>query len=107
MHQDPDQDGISNLLEWALHLDAKSADTFNPTLVIDGAHLQFTYTRRKTAAGEAGFQVLWSDTLEDDWSSDQVSAESPVSETDTTRTVMVSVPATAAKRFVRVRVSAP
>jgi PKD repeat protein len=107
MHQDPDQDGISNLLEWALHLDAKSADTFDPTLVIDVANLQFTYTRRKTAAGEAGFQVLWSDTLEDDWSSDQVSTELPVSETDTTRTVMVSVPATAAQRFLRVRVSAP
>ncbi len=107
MDQDPDQDGNSNLLEWALNLDAKVADHFNPIFVIDGANLQYTYTRRKTAAGEAEFQVLWSDTLEDDWSSENVSAETPVSETDTTRTVMVSVPVTSEKRFLRVRVSKP
>ncbi len=105
--QDPDQDGFSNLLEWALHLDPKFPSSFKPQLSFNGPLLEYTYTRRKTAPGEAEFQVLWSDTFEDDWSDDQVSLESLISETSTTRTVMVSVPATSDRRFLRVRVARP
>lgn len=108
MNQDPDQDGNSNLLEWALNLDAKIADRFNPILVLNGATLEYTYTRRKTAPGEATFQVLWSETLEDDWSSDNVSSETWISETPTTRNVRVSIPVIGASRtFIRLRVSRP
>jgi hypothetical protein len=104
---DPDQDGLSNLIEWALHLNANAPDGFKPTLTLSGGTIHFSYTRRKTAPGEAAFQVLWSDTLGDDWSDDNVSPESLVSETATTRTVMVSVPVTADRRFLRVRVTKP
>ncbi len=104
---DPDQDGLSNLIEWALHLNATAPDGFKPTLTLSGATIHFSYTRRKTAPGEAAFQVLWSDTLGDDWSDESVSEETLLSETATTRTVMVSVPVTADRRFLRVRVTKP
>ena len=104
---DPDQDGLSNLLEWALHLNASAPNGFKPTLTLRGAMIEFSYIRRKTAPGEAAFQVLWSDTLGDDWSDENVTQENPVSETATTRTVMVSVPVSADRRFLRVRVTKP
>ena len=106
-NMDPDQDGISNLLEWALSLDAKISDSFKPVLSVNGGNIQYTYSRRKTAPGEANFQVLWSDTLQDDWSGDNVSGETLISETTTTRTVRVSVPFTSDRRFIRVMVSKP
>lgn len=104
---DPDQDSIPNLLEWALHLNPKLADGFQPVVTLDPATIQFSYTRRKTGPGEADFQVLWSDTLGDDWSDESVSSETLVSETGTTQTVSVSLPATPDRRFVRVRVTKP
>jgi hypothetical protein len=44
---DPDSDGLSNLLEWALHLDPTNPDTFTPSISIADDLLHFTYTRRK------------------------------------------------------------
>ena len=105
---DPDQDGLSNFLEWALYLNATASSPFQPVFVKDGATLSYTYTRRKTAPGEASFQVEWSDSLGNDWSVDGVGLETPVSSTADTQTVTVSIPSgTGSRRFVRLRVTQP
>lgn len=104
---DPDSDGIPNLLEWALHLNATQPDTISTNLHPSGGWLEYTYTRRKVAPGEADFQVEWSDTLAADWSSADVSEETLVSETVDTRTVKVMIPAIGGKRFIRLKVSRP
>ncbi len=76
---DPDRDGLSNLLEWALRLDAKIPTPFQPALTRNASEIQYTYTGRKTAPGAAAFQLEWSDTLANDWSSVGAIQETPVS----------------------------
>jgi autotransporter-associated beta strand protein len=100
---DPDHDGNNNLIEWALQLDPTQPDHFQPILTQTGGTLEYTYTRAKNV--QATFAVEWSDTLAGDWSTTGVTAESPVSETDSTRTVQVTLPAgTHGKRFIRLRI---
>jgi len=100
---DPDLDGHNNLLEWALHLDPDTPDY--PPLSINkiGTSLEFIHTRRKTTG--ASFIVEWSDTLEnDDWSSEDVISQAPITLTATTESVLSTIPATTARRFVRLRI---
>lgn len=104
---DPDHDGNKNLLEWTLHLDPTKADTFKPLVDTTAPGFFFTYTRRKTNPGEALFQVEWSDTLGNNWSTSGVGSPVPVSETSTSETVSVSIPVNSIRRFFRVRVSQP
>ena len=106
---DPDQDGLLNLAEWALHLDPKKSDAFGPMLKIDGDYLLHTYTRRKIAAGEAAFHVEWSHTLAaDDWTELDVVGAPPVSIDATRESVTSSIPlGTGGRIFVRVRIVAP
>ena len=105
---DPDHDDLNNLLEWALHLDATIPDTFRPTLANDDEELQYTYTRRKTAPGAAVFQVEWSDTLGNDWSSVGVIENPPVSLTATQESVTVRISeGYATKRFFHLKISIP
>ena len=104
---DPDHDGLCNLLEWALHLDPTLPDAFRPGLARTAAELQYTYTRRKTAPGEAVFQLEWSDTLGNGWSSVGVIEDPPVSLTASKESVTVSLPkGTEGRRFLRLKVSA-
>ena len=104
---DPDADGITNLLEWALLLDPTSPDTFKPAFSRDGDYLLFTYTRRKTAPGEASFQVERSDNLGNDWSADDVVTAPAQSIDDTSESVVTNIPVGPdGRRFVRVRVTA-
>lgn len=105
--RDPDSDGIVNLLEWALHLNATQPGTLPVIVRKSGGSLEYTYTRRKTAPGEAEFQVEWSDTLDSDWSNADVSAETLVSETSSTQTVKVTIPVVGERRFIRLRISRP
>ena len=104
---DPDKDGNNNQLEWALHLDPSKPDTFKPLLDTTAPGHFFTYTRRKTTPGEAVFQVEWSDTLGDGWSSSGIGSSVLVSETTTSETVSVAIPVNVTRRFFRVRVSSP
>jgi Concanavalin A-like lectin/glucanases superfamily/PKD domain len=107
-NKDPDQDGIDNLLEWALDLDAKTPSTTPAALSENNGLWEFTYTRRKTAPGEAVFLVEWSDSLESGWADSGVSAESPVSSTASSETVKVTLPTSPnGKAFVRLRVTRP
>jgi hypothetical protein len=102
---DPDGDGIRNLLEWALLLDATSPDTFKPTVTRDGDYLLFTYNRRKTAPGEASFQIERSATLGDDWSTADIVTAPAQSIDAISESVLASVLVGADGRcFLRVKV---
>jgi PKD repeat protein len=105
---DPDGDGLTNLTEWALHLDATSPDVYRPIFSKNGSVLEYTYIRRKTAPGEATFIVEWSDTLGNDWSSDGVLSDLPVPIDGTSESVRSTVPAGAnMRRFLRLNVLKP
>jgi autotransporter-associated beta strand protein len=100
---DPDSDGLTNLTEWALHLDATAPSVHQPGFIKNGAVLDFTYTRRKTAPGEAAFTVEWSDTLAAPWTS--VVSDPPVALDATRESVHTAIPAGPnRRRFVRLRV---
>lgn len=103
---DPDSDSLTNLAEWALHLDPKQSQPFVPVMVFDGDFILHTYTRRKIAAGEATFHVEWSDTLaDDDWSELDVVGSPPVSIDATRESVTSSIPiGSGDRRFIRVRI---
>jgi hypothetical protein len=107
---DPDGDGISNLLEYALGLDPAAPGVMPAVLALNGANLEYTYTR-STEAKDYGvtYQIEWSDTLEaGSWSTETVT-EQITSTQEALETVKTSVPAgTGGKRFLRLRVgSAP
>jgi autotransporter-associated beta strand protein len=103
---DPDFDTLENLLEWALHLDPKQAGPFLPVVGKTGAVLEYHYTRRKASLGGAAYQVEWSDTLGNDWSSSGVVADPPVSLSGEKESVRVTLPAgSSGKRFVRLNIS--
>ncbi len=107
-YADPDRDGLMNFLEWALHLDAQQPDALQTVLTKNGSVLEFTYTRRKIAADAALFQVEWSDTLGNDWSSLGVMPSPPVPVDATHETVTATLPfGPGPSRFVRLRVTAP
>jgi hypothetical protein len=107
-NSDPDGDGIVNLLEWALSLDARLPDTIPANLVKNGEFYTYTYTRRKTQPAAADFKPEWSDTLGNNWSTSGVTSLPPVTIDDTSESVTATVPAgSGGARFVRLRVSAP
>ena len=105
--QDPDHDGLPNLLEWALHLDPKASDAFAPALQMGASVIEYTYTRRKASPGEVIFSLEWSDTLDDPWSAEGVISEPPVAVDETTESVRVTVPATGERSFVRLKIQTP
>ena len=103
---DPDFDGLTNLTEWALHLDATAPSVHQPGFLKNGAVLDFTYTRRKTAPGEATFTVEWSDTLAAPWT--PAVSDPPVSIDATRESVHTAIPAGPnGRRFVRVKIVPP
>jgi len=106
---DPDHDGLSNLLEYALGLDPNSSGVIPAVLALNGANLEYTYTR-STAAKDNGvtYQIEWSDTLEaGSWSTETVTQQI-TSTQGALETVKASVPkGTGGKRFLRLRVGAP
>ncbi len=105
---DPDFDGLTNLLEWALRLDPEIPNPFQPALTRNASELQYTYTRRKTATGAAAFQIEWSDTLGNDWSSAGVTQDSPVSLSTSEESVTTRIPAgSTGRRFLHLKVSIP
>ena len=103
---DPDHDGLNNLLEYALGLDPNVFGVMPATLALNGANLEYTYTR-STAAKDAGaaYQIQWSDTLEvGSWSTQDVT-EQITSTQGALETVKASVPAgSGGKRFLRLQV---
>lgn len=103
---DPDGDGISNQMEYALGLNPNTSGVIPAALVVDGAQLEYTYTR-STAAREAGltYQIEWSETLEPgSWTSENV-AQQIESTAGALETVKATIPAgNSGRRFLRLRV---
>ena len=74
---DTNHDGEMNLLEFATAQNPHAATLTQPTLVKNGATLEFTYTRSLAALADAvTFSVEWSDTLAS-WSSAGVTQDTP------------------------------
>jgi hypothetical protein len=105
---DPDGDGLSNLMEYALGTGPNSSGVIPAVLALNGANLEYTYTR-STAAKDNGltYQIEWSETLEaGSWSSETVTQQI-TSTQGTVETVKASVPkGSTGKRFLRLKVQA-
>jgi hypothetical protein len=105
---DPDGDGLSNLMEYALGTGPNSSGVMPAVLALNGANLEYTYTR-STAAKDNGvtYQIEWSETLEaGSWSTETVTQEI-TSTQEALETVKASVPkGTSGKRFLRLKVQA-
>jgi hypothetical protein len=105
---DPDHDGIQNLMEFALGLDPEQPSTLPAALVMNGAQMEYTYTRSKAALGEVSFTVERSDSLSlPDWTAaDVTEITPPLADNGITQTVKVTLPAGNGHRFIRLRVTA-
>jgi hypothetical protein len=101
---DPDQDGLPNLLEYALNLPPNAASRAPAAVQAAGGNLEYTYTRG-TAAYNGGttFQVEWSDDLTT-WFTNGV-VESLLTDDGTQQQVKATLPTgSGGRRFVRLRV---
>jgi autotransporter-associated beta strand protein len=106
---DKDRDGIVNLLEYATATLPGIPNTIPASVEKNGATLEFTYTRNK-AATDLEFLVKWSETLAPgSWSTIGIADQNPEpqSETATTETLRILVPAGTVRRFVRLEVTQP
>jgi hypothetical protein len=106
---DSDNDGICNLLEYALNLNPTTANKLPATAGRNGANFEYTYTRSTAAVNaETGFTVEWSGTLSaGSWSSSGVT-QTVLSDDGTTQQVKAVIPMNAASMmFVRLSVTAP
>lgn len=105
---DFDKDGLPNLIEWACNLNPTTASTLPAGAVLNGANLEFTYTRNLNALNAgAVFSVEWSDTLANDWQATGVS-EAILSDNGSVQQVKATLPAgSAGHRFMHLKVTAP
>ncbi len=106
---DPDNDGESNLYEFATSQNPQAHTLVSPSILRNGANLEFTYTRSKAAVLDGlTFTVEWSDTLDPlSWRSSGVT-ESTSADDGTLQTILATIPAgNAGKCFVRLRVTRP
>ena len=105
---DPDGDGLSNLMEYALGTGPNSSGVMPAVLALNGANLEYTYTR-STAAKDNGvtYQIEWSETLEaGSWSTETVTQQI-TSTQGGLETVKASVSkGSTGKRFLRLKVQA-
>jgi hypothetical protein len=105
---DPNKDGISNLLAFALGLNPLENHVVPLEFEVGGEDLTIRYQRSLAALAEGlVFEVQWNDTLlESDWSTAGV-ADSDISDDGMIQQVEMVVPKGAGKRFVRLEVTKP
>ncbi|MEY3895126.1 MAG: hypothetical protein RLZZ214_645, partial [Verrucomicrobiota bacterium] len=108
---DSNGDGETNLYEFATNQDPSASTRVTPTMVQNGANLEFTYTRNKSAVPDGiTFTVEWSDTLEaGSWSTTGIANQNPPpsAQDATTETLRILVPSGSGKRFVHLKVAKP
>jgi fibronectin-binding autotransporter adhesin len=104
---DANNDGESNLLEFATAQNPNAATLATQTFVPSSPTLQFTYTRSRAAMADGiTFSIEWSDTL-GGWSAAGVS-EQLLSDDGTVQTVKANIPAgLGTRRFIHLKVSTP
>ena len=106
---DPDHDGVSNLLEYALNGNPAFADrSILPTQRLNGSNIEFTYTRSKSTIGIT-YTVEYSDTLAPgSWTTAGIDQNpTPIFDNGIVQTLKILVPAGTGPRFVRLRVTQP
>lgn len=106
---DADNDGICNLLEFALNLSPTTASKLPVSTAINGGNYEYTYTRSTTAANAGTtFTVEWNATLSAaSWSSSGVT-QTVLSDDGTTQQVKAVIPMNGASTiFVHLSVTAP
>jgi len=105
---DTDNDGVSNLLEYATAMNPATTDTTPQSATKTSNVIDFIYTKNK-AATDVTFVVEWSDTLGNDWSTSGVSAPTILSDNGTTQQIKVTVPAGSGvtRRFVQLKMTKP
>ena len=106
---DPDFDGLSNLMEFATGNDPEQSSPMPGIPSLNGNTIEFVYTRSKAAINDGfTFNVEWSDDLTSpNWSSAGVSEEI-LSEDSTLQHVKASVSAgNGTRRFLHLKVTSP
>jgi autotransporter-associated beta strand protein len=87
---DDDQDGMSNLAEYAFGLDPKAGSSVQPfTSIPSPASATFTYTRRRSSLTGLSYKV-WSSTNLSNWLKDAAAAQTVVSSAGDVETVTVT-----------------
>ncbi|MEX1116947.1 MAG: autotransporter-associated beta strand repeat-containing protein [Akkermansiaceae bacterium] len=105
---DANNDGESNLMEFATAQNPLASTLTTPSIVKNGATLELTYTRSLAAmADNVTFTVEWCDDLTAGAWSDVGVSEQILSDNGTVQTVRASVAAVAARRFLHLEVSKP
>jgi len=108
---DPDADGETNLYEFATGQNPYAGSLVVPSMRHAGANLEFVYLRSKAAVQDGwNFNVKWSDGLSgSSWTTTSIVDQNPapLSETATTETLRILVPAGTVRRFVRLEVTQP
>ena len=104
--EDPDKDGISNLLEFVLNTSPVAGNLLPVEWSRTATSLEYHYQHGRAASALLGPVVQWSDDLAA-WSSAGIT-ETVVSDDGTVEQVTAHVPlGTAGRRFVRLSVTAP
>ena len=103
---DPDNDGTTNLYEFAYGLNPTQSDAPpKPQFTLNNGNIEFTYIRGSLAANDLWFTVPWTETLDGtDWTYGE-DTEEILSDNGTQQTVKAIIPmGTSGKRFVRLEV---
>ncbi len=101
---DPDDDGLNNLMEYALGLDPAVPNHGAILLTFESDNLALTYTR-PSAVIDLTYSVQWADTLGSTWSSIGVTQQI-INDDGARRTIRAVLPkGTLRQRFVRLKVT--
>lgn len=102
---DSNNDGESNLLEYATGQNPLSSTRTTTTLTKNGNLLDFIYIKNKSAT-DVTYTVEWSDTLSNNsWSSANVTTIQ--SDNGSTQQIKASMPAGITRRFARLKITSP
>lgn len=106
LEADPDNDGTTNLYEFAYGLDPTQSDTPpKPQIALHNGNIELTYLRGSLASSDLSFTVPWTETLNGtDWTYGH-DTEEILSDNGTQQSVKVLIPmGSNGKRFVRLEI---
>jgi len=104
---DGDNDGLGNLMEYALMLDPTKPSSILNNLVVQGSNHVLTYSRRKSALNEVAISVIWSTEIAGPWSNVGV-VEQILSDDGVVQSVKALIPTNGAGRcFYKIQVVRP